>query len=239
MSNQKKILIVAHRGASGEYPENTLLSFRKAIELKSDWIECDVQEAHSDLFVFHDPTLERVAGIPKTLDQLSIETLTGIDVGNGERIPTLDKVTQIVKGYTGLIIELKGFFDIPSLTKRLQSLLDDGWNDNTLLISSFNHPLLVELKRRVPALPVAPIFYEFPLYGIETAKKLQATTVCMDKKLMTEERIQEFTKHQIQSFVFTLNSREEIEKAITFGASGIITNFPSRVPYNTTAPRQR
>jgi glycerophosphoryl diester phosphodiesterase len=230
MSKRRKILTVAHRGASGEYPENTLLSFRKAIELKSDWIECDIQQAHNNLFVLHDPTLERIAGIPKTLDQLSTETLAAIDVGCGEHIPTLDQVTQLVKGRAGLNIELKGFFQVSSLAQKLQILLDDGWGEDTLLISSFNHPLLADLKLLVPTLPVAPIFYGFPLSGVETAVKLQATTVCMDKKLVSEERIHELKKNGIHSFVFTLNSREEIEKAISIGVSGIITNFPTRVP---------
>lgn len=226
MPNKEKILTIAHRGASGEYPENTLLSFRKAIELQSDWIECDIQEAHNELYVLHDTTLERIAGIPKTLSQLPRETLSSLDMGCGEQIPTLTQVTRLIKGHASLNIELKGFFEVPSLTTKLHALLEDGWNHDTLLISSFNHPLLDELKSRIPALPVAPIFYEYPLYGLKTAEQLQATTVCMDKKLMTEERIHEFKKHGIRSFIFTLNTRDEIEKAISLGASGIITNFP-------------
>ena len=100
-------LCIAHRGYSSIHPENTLLSFTKAVEAGAEVVELDVRAtADQQLVVFHDPTLQRVAGIEASIDQLTLAQLKRIDLGRGQHIPTLDEALEALAGKIGLNIHL-------------------------------------------------------------------------------------------------------------------------------------
>ena len=108
--------VIAHRGASAYAPENTLASFSKAIELKADWFELDVHlTKDGQVVVTHDGNLERVAGIKKTVPEMTLAEIRQADAGawfakefTGERFPTLDETLALAaKGRIGVYIEVK------------------------------------------------------------------------------------------------------------------------------------
>jgi len=109
--------IIAHRGASGDYPENTLIAFWEAIKSKADIIECDLQlTADNRVIVFHDKTVERIFQTKekKTIRDYELQELKKIDVGSwfnslfsDLRIPTLDKVIESLPRDTSMILEIK------------------------------------------------------------------------------------------------------------------------------------
>jgi len=107
--------VIAHRGASAYAPENTLASFSKAAELKADWFELDCHLTRDgQLAVIHDGSLERVAGIKKTVPAMTLAEIKQADAGAwfskdfaGERIPTLDEALALAKGRIGVYIEIK------------------------------------------------------------------------------------------------------------------------------------
>ena len=100
--------IIAHRGASGLAPENTLKAMSLALDLGAKAIELDVQWADGELWVFHDRRLERCTNGQGVLTGQSREYLASLDAGDGERIPTLWQVMALVAGRCELHIELKG-----------------------------------------------------------------------------------------------------------------------------------
>jgi len=101
------LLCIGHRGAMGHEPENTLLSFQKAIKLGAPCLELDVYWVDDEIVVIHDDRLERTTnGVGLVADQ-TLAYLRSLDAGKGQQIPTLAEVCQAVHPGTCLNIELK------------------------------------------------------------------------------------------------------------------------------------
>ncbi|MBU6283841.1 glycerophosphodiester phosphodiesterase, partial [bacterium] len=106
---------MAHRGASAECPENTLVAFRRAMELGANMIECDLQlTADGHVVVFHDWSLERTTDGSGTVRDQPLAVLRSLDAGSwkeprfaGERVPTLEEALDATAGRVGLNLELK------------------------------------------------------------------------------------------------------------------------------------
>src|ERR1051325_6349188 len=111
-------LKIAHRGASGRFPENTAIAFAKAIESAADMIEIDCQQtADGHVVIFHDEDLRRLSGARGKVSKKNLEELKNLDIGgwknrtfSGERILTLEEALEINARPTGLCLEIKPFF---------------------------------------------------------------------------------------------------------------------------------
>lgn len=100
--------VIAHRGFSTQYPENTLLAFKKAIEAGADGIETDLRlTLDNEIILFHDRNLKKHTGIDVKPESLSILALKEFDMGRGEVIPTLNELLELVEGKIILILEIK------------------------------------------------------------------------------------------------------------------------------------
>ena len=133
--NDKKI-VIAHRGASNVTPENTLKSFKKAIELGADYIEFDVHRTKDgEIVIMHDSSTFATTGHKGSIRRMTLEELKELDCGEGEKIPTLQEVIDLAKGKIGLQIEIKA----KSLADSLVSLLRSENLIESTLISSFLH----------------------------------------------------------------------------------------------------
>lgn len=122
--------IIAHRGASTDAPENTLEAFQLGLDQGADAIECDIHlSSDGELVVIHDATLERVAGLKKTVASLSLKELQELDVGSWKtptwrtaRIPTLTETLDILPADRRILIEVKvGLGALPQLKKVLNA----------------------------------------------------------------------------------------------------------------------
>ena len=100
--------IIAHRGFSEGYPENTLLAFQKAIDAGADGIETDLRlSKNGRIVLFHDKNLKRITNSHTAIDDLTLEVLKEYDVGGGESIATLDALLSLVNAKVTLILEIK------------------------------------------------------------------------------------------------------------------------------------
>src|SRR3989344_9380836 len=116
------MLKIGHRGACGYAPENTLKSFQRAIDLGVDAIELDVQLCKSgELIVMHDNTVDRTTDGSGFIKKLKLKDLKKLDAGEGERIPTLEEVLNLVDRRVKVNIELKG----PKTAKPALKLIDE------------------------------------------------------------------------------------------------------------------
>ena len=152
--------IIAHRGASGEFPENTLLAFEQAIIQQADGIELDAQyhQQSGQFVLLHDAYIADENGKEFYYDDLSLADLLAMTV-DCQPITTLDDALTLINGRCLVNIELKiattNSSDLKKITSSLQILLNrfkqkQHFSNSQFVISSFNHPLLKQIKKQLP-----------------------------------------------------------------------------------------
>ena len=147
-------LILGHRGASAEAPENTLLAFRRAVEVGADGIECDVQRsADGHLVLIHDDTVDRTTGGAGHVRDLPLAALAALDAGQGQPIPALDALlafaptAKTARGDAPFLdLELKQPGVGPDTLAALAAAPSRPPRDR-LALSSFDYPSLDEVRR--------------------------------------------------------------------------------------------
>lgn len=138
--------VYAHRGASIEFPENTLASFTRALELKPTGIELDLHLSADGIpMVIHDDSVDRTTNGSGDVSSLSCAEMQTLDAGNGERIPTLDEVLAIVTGHAHLLLEIKDAAVVPAMLDRVRVRPGLRWS-----AMSFNWEALRAVKDAEP-----------------------------------------------------------------------------------------
>lgn len=222
--------IIAHRGASGDYPENTLLAIEQAIAQGADAIEIDVFAVQSELIVIHDHHLARTTNGSGSIYQYSVEQLMQLDAGHGERIPTLWQVLQRLAA-TGLWlnIELKGDNTVAPLLALLDKAQQElQFDSQRLLISSFNHHLLAELRRHRPELKLGALTASLPLDYAAFAQALQAYSVNCDVSFINQAFVDDAKARDLKVYVYTVDQQDDIARMQHYDVDGIFSNYPAR-----------
>lgn len=151
MKRSRRFLVIAHRGASAYEPENTLRSFRRAIELGADMSELDVHLSRDGhLIVMHDASVESTTDGRGLIHHMTLEQLRQLDAGRGERVPTFQEVLDLVRGQHGLYVELKGDGTPGAVVRALRANAVTG--PGQVILGSFNPSLVREVKSAAPDL---------------------------------------------------------------------------------------
>jgi len=233
-------LIIAHRGASGYAPENTLTAFRKAVELGCRMIELDVRLSADEVpVVIHDGTLTRTAGDPRRVNQLTVDQLRQLDAGSwfapeyaGERIPTLADALAAIPETVTVNIELKlnGPGELQRLIDRISAVITEQRAEKRLLCSSFAHKALWALRRRFFSLPLGYLIEGRVVQEQFTeAKGLQATALILQGQWTTPAVIRQAHANRLKLFSYTINRPLQMRQLLRKGVDGIMTNFPDRL----------
>lgn len=220
--------IIAHRGASGDYPENTLLAFQQALIQGADAIELDVFAVQNELIVIHDPQLERTTNGKGSIYHYALTELASLDAGGGQPIPLLWQVLQLVQGKCWLNIELKGPDTLqPLLTLLQRAERELNYDLHSLLISSFNHKLLAALKIQRPELKVGALTATLPTDNCAFASALHAYSVHCDADFIDAELVADAKARQLKMYVYTVDAAEDLARIQALGVDGIFTNYPA------------
>jgi glycerophosphoryl diester phosphodiesterase len=220
---------VGHRGAKGYEPENTLLSFQKAIELGADMIEFDVHVCGTgEIVVIHDEDVNRTTNGKGKVAHKSLADLKELNAGKGSRIPTLEEVLDFSKGRIKLDIELKGYNCATSVADMIEAhIRTNGLNRNEILVTSFEHEtLLMPFRKASPGTSIGLLFRRVPDNFTEKAAQLGAEYVVLYHKNTDEKIVEKAHKNGLKVMVWTVNKREEIERARKIGVDGIASDFP-------------
>ena len=224
------MLNIGHRGAMGHAPENTLASFQLALDMNVDWLELDVYFVDGELVVIHDDTLERTTNGQGDVMAQSLDYLRRLDAGNGEKIPLLSEVFELVDKRVGINVELKGPNTAKATVKFLECQLEKGWQVEQLLLSSFDHQELLLAKQTNPLFPRAPLFWDNPIDYDFVLNEIEGIAINPSLRIVTPEMIEEAHQNQLKVFVYTVNEIKELQNMIDWGADGVFTNFPDRLP---------
>jgi len=225
-----KLLCFAHRGASGHEPENTLSAIEKAISMGTDWIEIDVYAVEGELVVIHDERLERTTNGYGYVVEKSLEYLRSLDAGNGQRIPTLTEVCDLVDRKAGINIELKG----PGTTHLTVSLINNYvrerfWSYDQFIVSSFNHHELVKIKKAQPRIKIGALVVGVPIHYAEFAQEIGAYSVHFRIDSINKAFVEDAHKRGLKVFVFTVNHPEDLARMEEMDVDGVFTNYPEIV----------
>ena len=225
----KDFRIFAHRGASGTEPENTLRSFRRALELGAKWMELDVHLVDDALIVFHDDHLDRRTDGTGLVSDRSLAYIRSLDAGEGEKIPLLGEVMDLLAGRAGVNIELKGNRTAHPAAELLSGRIrGGGWKPDRILVSSFDHPELSVFKSQSPDIPIGALFKGRPseLAGIKNT--LGCYSVHLGRNHVTEEIVNTAHGLGMKVFVYTVNRTRDAERLKAMGVDGMFTDYPER-----------
>lgn len=217
------MIYVAHRGASGDYPENTLLAFRKALESGVTWLELDVHlSADGELMVIHDERLERTTNGRGLVSDLSLSELRTLDAGQGEKIPLLREVFDLVAGRAVVNVELKGSGSAEPTARLLTEWLEQGCVlAEKLLVSSLNLQELITFRALQPDLRLAIVYNREPDNLWQKTDALNVWSLHLDLPLVTGEVVAEAHRRGLRLFVFTVNHRSDLQRLQQLGVDGV------------------
>ncbi len=224
-----KMLCIGHRGAMGHAPENTLLSISKAIEMGADWIEVDVYLVEGELIVIHDPTLERTTNGEGAVMETSPAVLRSLDAGQGEKIPFLQEVFDLVDKRVGINIELKGPETAVPTVKLIHSQIEKGWSYENILVSSFDHNMLRTVQQLDAAIKIGALIFHNPDDVTQYVQELNAFSINPWLNTVNEALVQKAHEQGLHVYVYTVNEPEDIERMRQWGVDGVFTNYPDRV----------
>jgi len=236
MANFKNI---AHRGASGEFPENSRLAFEKAIEAHADMIEMDcqlTQDGH--VVVFHDERLTRTAGVRGAVRTKNLAQLKALDIGQwrkkafaGERMLTLEEAVDVIADKAALCLEIKSFPNSPPgiEIKTLVILSHYDYLDRTIL-SSFDYRVLARVRELAPETVLGVICGSRKGPDpIAAAKELGALSIHVRKDLASRAFLTRAWDDGLDVYVWTVNEPRDMEAFAALGVQGLISDFPERL----------
>lgn len=225
------MLSIAHRGAKGYEPENTLSAFGKALELGCDGIELDVHLSRDGaIIVIHDDTVNRTTNGDGEVAALSLNELKKLQCDNGTEIPTLDEVFDFIDKKCLVNIELKGYETwLPVAILIEKSIAEDNWKYADFLVSSFDWNALQELRKYNPKIPIGVLTQTDLDLAIGFSEFIKAETIHPYFHLLTSRNIAQMQQKGLKVFAWTINEREDIGRLESYNVDGIISDYPDRL----------
>ena len=217
------VMIIGHRGAMANAPENSIESFEMAMEHGAHMIEMDVcLSKDGGVLVMHDDTLDRTTDGRGPVNSYTLNELLGFKLKNGESMPLLSETLERFRDRCALNIELKK----ASIAKPVVELVREQEMLSQVLISSFDGPLLMKIKMIEPDARIALLCNDKKLDMVKIAHNLRAESLHPEKKLVNPEIVQSAHSLGIEVHVWIVNGKREMRKFIGMGVDGIITERP-------------
>lgn len=220
--------VIAHRGASGSYPENTLLAFREALAAGARWLELDVHlSADRQLLVIHDAHLQRTTSGHGRVGQYPFTELRQLDAGLGEPIPLLEEVLDLASGRAGVNIELKGRETGKAVAALLRKRTSGGKADQ-VLVSSFNMDELRQLSAQLPRIAVGLLAEKVDQQLWRFVEELQPWSLHLRSDCVDRQLVGEAHRRGLKLLAYTVNDPRQLQQLKDVGVDGVFTDFPER-----------
>lgn len=224
-----KMLIFAHRGASADAPENTLLAIDLALEQQADGIEIDVYQLGNELVVIHDRWVSRTTNGDRALSDYRLAELQALDAGQGQCVPTLSQVLQRVQGQCLMNIEVKGVKDILLLNENINKAVSEfNFSTEQFIVSSFDHHMIKAFKRIAPIIKIGALTANNPIGHAKFAQELNAYSVNSDVSFVDEAFVIDTHSRGLKMFVYTVDEPEDLLRLQQWGVDGVFSNGPGK-----------
>lgn len=231
MAIRDDITIVAHRGAAGKAPENTLIAIEQAIEDSTDWVEIDVQEtADGEVVVIHDSDFMKLAKVDLKIWNASLADLEQIDVGSWlspdfsyARVPTLRQVLEAARGKAGVVIELKYYGHDENLERRVVEIVEAAGMADKVAVMSLAYAGIRKIRALRPDWTIGLLSAK----GIGDMTRLDADFLAVNMGMATPRFVERTQASGKQLFVWTVNDPVSMSRMMSLGVDGIITDEPA------------
>jgi glycerophosphoryl diester phosphodiesterase len=225
--------IVGHRGAAGEELENTLSSILVAVEQRADMIEMDVQmTADSELVLFHDRDLERLAQDPTVVEDSTVSHLASIPLHRPHHGPTTARIALLEEALSALPPEIPINLELKrrraDRSRFARALRERIVHRERVLVSSFDWQLLREVRKILPGVARAPIGRDDPNGLLEAAREFDAFSLHCHRELAPT--LVEDTQRQGRPLLaYTVNDPREARHLLGLGVRGLFTDHPAQL----------
>lgn len=229
--SESNILVVGHRGVKAFYPENTMLSFQKAIELGVDGIEMDIHMTRDgQLVVIHDNTVDRTTNGTGNVADFKLSELKKLDAGSyfsseyaGERIPTFEEFLELVKSKKLLLnVEIKDYRTC--VIDKTIKILEEYRLTDTYVITCFDANVTTYAHKKYGVKTQG--FPEWLVKNYKEESNSHYYSVGIGMKDLTRELCDKYKKSNIDPWCWCPDDEENVLKVIECGSTLVTVNNP-------------
>jgi glycerophosphoryl diester phosphodiesterase len=213
-----------------EAPENTLLSFRRAIDIGVDWIEFDLHESRDGvLVVIHDDTVDRTTNGKGKVRDMAFSELEKLDAGDGQKIPSLQQVITLAKGKVKTDMEIK----VKGIEEDVVGAIEKNGIVGQCMVSSFIYDSIKKVKELSPGIMTAAIMDKMP----EDVEKcldmlfndVNTRTLMISKKIALGPFVGEVRRLGFEAGIWNADTPGEIEWFAAMDPRYLCSNYPERL----------
>lgn len=227
----RPVLVIAHRGASFEAPENTIAAFRLAAAERADFVELDVQESLDGIVVVnHDSDLMKVGGSPMKIREHTLAELRTVDIGShsgpqfaDQRVATLAEALSACKTSARVLIELKTYGYNRQLEERVARVVEDAGMMDGCAYMSLDQQMARKMKQLRPSWRVGVLAAK----AMGDITTLRADFVAVEVRMATGSFVRRAHRAGQDVYVWTVDDPAWMIGAMSNGADGLITNKPA------------
>lgn len=240
MTTDKMPRIVAHRGASGNAPENSLAAIQMASDHGASWIEIDVNVSRDNVPVlFHDDGLSRCSNGRGLVIEHDLKALKSLDAGSwfskefkDERIATLAECLQLATDLKlGINLEIKpcSGWELPT-TEAIAEVLNQSSELPPIVISSFSHVAVQGAAEWLPHIPRSCLYLVAPPNWQQLTSEVGASNIHLHaNSLLDNEKTEAYKGRGLGVYCYTVNTAERAGELFEIGVDGIFTNYPKEL----------
>ncbi len=216
------MLHIGHRGARAYEPENTIRSFKRALEMGVDAVEFDVRKTRDNqLVVIHDADVKRTTNGKGLVADLTLKEIKELSIGKDEKIPTLKEALSFLDCKVKLLVELKE----QSIEAQVLKAVRDAKAENNVVVISFLEEALKKTRELEPDIETGLIYAKHP-HPEKTALELKANYLVALYRFTHTANVEKAHKDGLKVIVWTINTSEEAAEYAKKGVDGIATDKP-------------
>jgi glycerophosphoryl diester phosphodiesterase len=216
------MLRIGHRGARAYEPENTLRSFKKALEISVDAVELDVRKTKDNqLVVIHDADVKRTTDGKGLVSELTLKQIKEFSTEKGEKIPTLKEALDFLDQKVKILIELK---EEGVEEKVLSAVRENGLQKNVIIVSFIEDAL--RKVRKLDKEVETGLIYAKHKNPVKAALELKAQYLVAFYRFTHTANVQKAHENGLKVIVWTVNKPEEVAEYVKKGVDGIASDKP-------------
>ncbi len=243
--------LFGHRGSAGKYPENTLPSFRAALEARVDYLELDVWATRDgEVMVHHDPSTGRLCGEDRLIAECTLRELRRLDAGfafrnkeenlhpfrgQGITIPTLE---EVLEAFPEALFNIEIKQEEPSIEELTLKVIERTGSADRILLAAENDLIMKRIRTRCGEIPTSlsrgetADFFAWLMGGAPPGYRapgsaLQIPPTYGNLTLVTQESVEAAHRVSLEVHVWTINEAEQMDRLLDLGVDGLMSDNPA------------